>query len=67
MCRQWGGMGGERKQALGHGSGSGPWVSRRVFTRHNPVDSLLLHPWLMPPARQKDINDFLLLLFFAPA
>ena len=47
-------------------TGSGPWVSSRVFTRHSPVDSLLLHPWLMPPTRQKDINDFHLLLFFLP-
>ena len=52
-------------------TGSGPRVSfspdsSRVFTRHNPVDSLPHHPWLMHPTHEKDINDFLLLLFLSP-
>ena len=62
----WWGWGGGRKE-----TGSGPPVifspdSSRVFTRHNPVDSLLHHPWLMPPTCEKDINDFLLLLSIPP-
>ena len=68
LQRCWGGLGGASEVgAWGGGrkeTGSGPQVifipgSSRVFTRHNPVDSLLHHPWLMPPTCEKDINDFL--------